>query len=52
MFHLKIAECYSDIVIYNKKFIVGLHPFSYRRAPKILGISYAEIYKDVFCYIN
>lgn len=42
MFYLKIAEYYSDIVIYNK-FIFGLHPFSYHRAPKILGISYAEI---------
>lgn len=29
---------YHDIVIYNKEYALGLHPSSWYRTPKILGI--------------
>lgn len=45
-----VNQC--DIVTYNKKYIFGLSPLSWHRAPKAIGISCDESDKSVFCYVN
>ena len=46
----KIGEDYCDIVVFNKKYIFGLHSCSWHRAPKIFGISYLVRAIKVSCY--
>jgi len=38
-FNFKKFKCMCDIVMYNKKYVFGLCPCFWERAPKTLGIS-------------
>ena len=40
-----------DIVTCNKKYIFGLHPSFWHRAPKTWNFLCDESYKGVFCYV-
>lgn len=49
---VNFAKHASGVVVYSKKYIVGLHPHFQHRAPNPLGISCDEIHKDVLCSVN
>lgn len=45
-------ENYSDIGIYNKKYVFGLHADFWHRAPKALGMFHDKSRDCIACYVN